>query len=79
MTEKTIAYPELRALMAKYGVTIIMLAAVIKRSIANTSHKINKQLPFSIIEMSAIRDYFQELENKSSSGRVLTINDIFSV
>lgn len=71
-TQKYKPFPELRALMAKYGVSQVELG----ESIGNTYHTFGKKLnfdksEFSHSDMIKIRDYFRQ------KGEDVTVEYIF--
>lgn len=55
---KNTTFPELRALMAKYGLTYSDLGKIIGNTYSTVSKKINKTFNFTLPDMNKIKIYF---------------------
>ena len=71
MEQTQVAFPELRALMARHGVNRIEMGSVIGVTYKTFSKKLQGNADFTISEMWAIKDYFAGL------GSEKTIDEIF--
>lgn len=67
-------YPEIRALMAKYGVTKKIVAGIIGASRQTVASKLNNQSEFYFTEMLKLRAYFINL---GANPAEVTIDRLF--
>ena len=74
MGGKTLPFPELRGLMAKYGKTQQDMGNVIGCKYATFAKKINKKSDFSMSDMLKIQAFFIDL---GEDPRDMTIERIF--
>ena len=55
---KEVTFPELRALMAKYGVTYTDIGKIIGNTYQTVSKKFNETYEFGLTDMYKIKEYF---------------------
>ncbi len=66
-----VTFPELRALMAKHGLTQDKISVVIGNTALTFSRKINSQSEFTWADMINIKEFFEDL------GENVTVEDLF--
>jgi hypothetical protein len=71
MSDTDVTFPELRALMAKYGLTKNDMGNLIETTYGTFSKKLNLQYFFNFPEMLKIFDFFK------SKGEDITIDKLF--
>lgn len=59
--KKGVTFPELRALMAKYGVTYTEIGKIIGNTYQTVSKKFNESYEFGLVDMYKIKEYFINL------------------
>ena len=64
-------FPELRAIMAKYGFTMQQMGGIIGNTYQTFSKKLDEESEFSFSDMVKIKDYFKGI------GEDVTIDKIF--
>ena len=63
-------FPELRALMAKYGMNYEKMGRVINTSYATFSKKLNCVTEFTFSDILAIRDFFVEKGEDTTADKI---------
>lgn len=67
---KEVTFPELRALMAKYGITYSKIGEVIGNTYQTVSKKLNESYEFSLTDMYKIKELFSDLGEKSENIKI---------
>lgn len=67
---KEVTFPELRALMAKYGITYTDIGKIIGNTYQTVSKKFNETYEFGLMDMYKIKEYFLKLGEPPENIRI---------